>query len=215
VELGAYLREVEALFVARVGRGFAMSASDVGRALKWHADGVPLRIVLGILDEAVRRRAAEGTGRRLTLGQLERSVAAAMKRRAERMVTGAAAPAATAAVSDGWTKLKGALEAAGRASEGALRSELRGVWTRVKKAEAEGRDAWVVAAEVDELLSGKLEGLLEAEGRVAMAAQVAAKVGDRAKMSAAAWAEREVFERACYLRQRFGVPELVAVMLGG
>jgi hypothetical protein len=212
VEVGAYVREVEALFVALVGRGFALSSRDVGRVLKWHEDGVPLRIVLGTLDEAMRRRkSGEGPQRVMTLGLLERSIGAAMKRRAERMVANSSA--AVTPVSDGWTRLRQAIEHAGRASAEPMKQVLRQAWTRVASAEAEGRDAWVVAAELDEVLTVKMEATLNAEGAAEMAAHVAGKVGDADKMSAGARAERESFERACYLRKRFEVPELVAVML--
>lgn len=208
-----YLRDIESRFVALRGRGFALSARDVARVLKWRNDGVPLRTALGVIDEAMRRWRADGARRSPTLGGLERSVQAAMKRRAERVI--ATAPIEPKAGADEWTQLRGAIEAAGAAqADERSRSILRRAWATLRAEEKKGGDAWAIAARLDVELVEACMSVLTGPEREAMNA--AARAGlSRAggQMSEAARAERTRFEEAHWTRERFGIPDLVGVLL--
>jgi len=208
-----FLREVETRFVALRGRGFALSARDVGRVLDWSARGVPLRVVLGVLEEAMRRWRADGAKRAPTLGGLERSIDAAMKRRAERVIT-----KADDAGQDGteWARLRRAVEGAGGAqdSEGG-RAILRRAWATLKREEEARSDAWLVAARLDVELAEAFEAIIGQGEREAMGREVdfaLAKAGGH--MSNAAATERRLFEQARWTRRRYGLPDLVGVLLG-
>ena len=208
-----YLAAVEARFVALRGQGFALSARDVGRVLAWEREGVPLRIALAVVEEAMRRWRNDGARRAPTLGLMERSIEAAMKRRAERSITTAAATSDDAP----WPKLRAAIEAAGADhADGAVRSLLRRVWATLRREEAAQADAWAVAARLDaELVTDLAARLAPAEAAALEAACCSATdAAGGARMSERARTERFALERARWLRERFGVPELLAVMLG-
>lgn len=214
-EAARYLRDIEARFVALRGRGFALSARDVGRVLAWRSGGVPLRVALGVIEEAMRRWRADGARRTPTLGGLERSVQAAMKRRAERLVTTAVASEPAQAGGDEWSRLRGAIEAAGTAQDDArARSILRRAWATLKREEAAGGDAWATAARLDAELVEAAMALLDEADRAAMS-QAARTGTERAGglMSLAARAERMRFEEARWTRARFGLPDLVGELL--
>ena len=208
-----YLRDIETRFVALRGRGFALSARDVARVLKWRTDGVPLRTALGVIDEAMRRWRADGARRTPTLGGLERSVLAAMKRRAERVI--ATAPADPGTGADEWTRLRAAIEQAGAAqADERSRSILRRAWATLRAEEKKGGDAWAIAARLDVELVEACMAILSAPEREAMSAAAqagAARAGG--PMSEAARAERTRFEEARWARERFGIPDLVGVLL--
>lgn len=216
--LGPYLKALEGRFVALRGRGYSLSARDVGRVMTWHAEGVPLFVALRVIDEAMLKWRRDGAKRAPTLGGLERSVEAAMKRRAERGVAVALEDAAQAKPSDEWARLKDALAEAGRATQdGGAKAALRSAWREVKGAEAGAGDPWELAAALDERLVVGLGELLPAAERAKMAADVEtglAAVG-AAKMSQGARAERAAFEMARWVRAHFAVPELVRVLLEG
>lgn len=208
-----YLRDIENRFVALRGRGFALSARDVGRVLEWNARGVPLRVVLQVMEEAMRRWRADGARRAPTLGGLERSIEAAMKRRAERVIT-----KAEDAGADGseWARLRRAVEVAGVAqTEETARAILRRVWATLKREEEAKADAWVVAARLDVELAEAFDVLVVGDARAEMTREVddaVAKAGGH--MSIAAATERRLFERARWARRRYGLPDLVGVLLG-
>lgn len=210
---GEYVREVEARFLELEGRGFALSAQDVGRVLAWHADGVPLRVVLAALDEADRKRRAELKAERLTLGRLARTVDAAMKRRLERVASpvasyASAQGAAASATGDAWSALDAALGAANDAAATVV------VWARdlLAARKAEGVDVWQAAEELDGLLVERLAAeLSDAERSVLLATLPPPE----ASASEDARAERRAFLWARVVRERFAVPELVPVLLGG
>lgn len=199
--VGEYVREVETRFLELEGRGFALSAQDVGRVMAWYWDGVPLRTVLAALDEADRRRRAELKAERLTLGRIARSVEAAMKRRGERV----ASPVATYAAEPGdpWRLLDLAL-GANAAAEFARAA--------LSQAKASGQDVWQAAEGVDRLVVERLEAELSALEREAILASMPAP---EASASEEARAERQAFLFARALRARHQVPELVGVLLGG
>jgi len=209
-----YLRDIESRFVALRGRGFALSARDVARVLKWRADGVPLRTALGVIDEAMRRWRADGARRSPTLGGLERSVQAAMKRRAERVIaTVASVPGPDA---DEWTRLRAAIEQAGASqADERARSILRRAWATLKVEEKKGGDAWAIAARLDvELVEACMAILTGAEREALNAAAQAGSKRAGGQMSEAARAERTRFEEARWARERFAIPDLVGVLLG-
>ncbi len=211
-ETRRYLREVEARFVALRGRGFALSARDVGRVLAWRERGVPLGLVLGVIEEAMRRWRADGARRVPTLGGLERSVEAALKRRAERAIVQVddAGPDGSA-----WPRLKAAIEQAGVAqTEPRVREVLRRAWASLAQDERGGADPWEVAARLDEALTAELVTLLGETERAAMEREVTAAIGESARaMSERALAERQAFEAARWTRARFRVPDLVGELL--
>lgn len=214
IDAGArFLREIETRFVVLRGRGFALTARDVGRVLDWSARGVPLRVVMQVLEEAMRRWRADGAKRAPTLGGLERSIEAAMKRRAERVVS-----QVDDAGADGseWAKLKRAVEVAGVAqTEESARTLLRRVWATLKREEEAKADAWVVAARLDVELAEAFDVLLVGDARGEMARAVEDAVAQAGgNMSNAAASERRLFERARWTRRRYGLPELVGVLLG-
>lgn len=214
-EAARYLRDIEARFVALRGRGFALSARDVGRVLAWHSGGVPLRVALGVIEEAMRRWRADGARRTPTLGGLERSVQAAMKRRAERLVTTAAASEPAPRGGDEWSRLRAAIEAAGT-SQGdvRVRSILRRAWATLRQAELHAGDPWLVAARLDVDLVEAAMALLDKVERTAMhAAAQGATEQAGGLMSEAARAERMRFEEARWTRARFGLPDLVGELL--
>lgn len=229
-DLGAYVREVEARYLELVGRGFAMSARDVGRVMRWFEDGVPLRTVLATLDEAARRRRAQPQVgaealERLTLGHLERSVAAAMKRRLTRVSarevpyeTQAPDEAREASSGDrsgvGAATLLAAIEVAGGAAPEPVRAVLRRAWLRVAEAEARGEDLWELAPLLDEEVArGLLEALSEAEHRRLEAELTTRCARLSTTASEVAVLEARSFLRARLVRERFAVPELMAVLL--
>ena len=161
----------------------------------------------------MRRWRNDGARRAPTLGLMERSIEAAMKRRAERLITTAAATSDDAP----WPKLRAAIEAAGADhADGAVRSLLRRVWATLKREEAAQADAWAVAARLDtELVTDLAARLAPAEAAALEAAcRSATEAAGGARMSERARTERFALERARWLRERFGVPELLAVMLG-
>ena len=209
--LGEYLRSIEARFVALRGRGFALSAKDVGRVLEWHARAVPLRVVMQVLDEAMRRWRADGGRRAPTLGLLERSVEAAMKKRAERSVV---QTEDTGAAGDEWARLRRAVEVAGNAqTDERARGVLRRMWASLKREEEAKADAWGVAARLDVEIADAFVALVDDPAALQREVEAALlKAG--ANMSAAARAEREWFERAQWLRARYALPDLVGVLLG-
>lgn len=208
---GEYVREVEARFLELEGRGFALSAQDVGRVLAWHADGVPLRVVIAALEEADRKRRAELSADRLTLGRLTRAVENAMKRRLERVASPVAMYGATVTApapenDNPWRLLEGAL---GRVAEpGALVSVREALAVR----KAEGQDVWQAAEEVDRLVVERLTADLSDETRAELMATLPPP---EVFASEEARAERHAFLWARAVRERFGVPELVSVLLGG
>ena len=208
-----YLRDIETRFVALRGRGFALSARDVGRVLEWSARGVPLRVVMGVLEEAMRRWRADGARRAPTLGGLERSIDAAMKRRAERVIS-----KADDAGQDGteWARLRRAVEVAGSAqSDEAARAILRRAWATLKREEEAKADAWAIAARLDVELAEAFEAIITDGDRPALAREVEdalALAGGH--MSNAAATERRLFERARWTRRRYALPDLVGVLLG-
>lgn len=216
---GEYVREVEARFLELEGRGFALSAQDVGRVLAWHGEGVPLRVVLAALEEADRKRRAELNAERLTLGRIARSVDAAMKRRLERVASPVAAyrneanpaassPVAPAAAGDSWRTLGDALgEGQGRA--GAVLASAKAALVEKKAA---GQDLWQAAEEVDLLVIERLTAELTESERAELMATLPQP---EATASEDARAERHAFLWARAVRERFGVPELVSVLLGG
>lgn len=209
--VGEYVREVEARFIELEGRGFALSAQDVGRVLAWHADGVPLRIVLSALEEADRKRRAELNAERLTLGRIARSVDAAMKRRLERVASPVAAYGTRAKAQDlggSWRALEEALgHEQGRA--GAVLATAKAALVEKKAA---GLDLWQAAEEVDRLV---IERLTDELSETTRAELVATLPPPEVFASEEARAERHAFLWARALRERFGVPELVSVLLGG
>lgn len=209
---GDYLAAVEGRFVALRGQGFALSARDVGRVLAWQRDGVPLRVVLMVLEEAMRRWRHDGARRAPTLGLMERSVEAAMKRRAERMP---ATPAGASSDEDAlWDRLLRTVVEAGQVADDAVRRALREVWRALGKARAARMDPWVIAAELDQALVERLSVLLDEVERATLegaSTEAAHRIGRR--MSHEALAERVLLERARRVRERFGVPELIAVAL--
>ncbi len=210
-QLGEYLKVVEARFVALRGRGFAMSAKDVGRVLEWHARAVPLRVVMQVLEDAMRKWRADGARRAPTLGMLERSVEAAMKKRAERSVV---QTQDTGAVGDEWSRLRGAIEVAGAAqSDERGRAALRRIWASLKREEEAKADAWGVAARLDVEIADAFAELVDDHEALRREVE-AALVKAGANMSPAARAEREWFERAQWLRARYALPDLVGVLLG-
>lgn len=217
---GEYVREVEARFLELEGRGFALSAQDVGRVLAWHADGVPLRVVLSALEEADRKRRSELTAERLTLGRLTRAVESAMKRRLERVASpvaayGAVPPAPALAPSNAsrdasqdtpWRALE---EALGNQAELGALVAARAALAACK---AERRDVWQAAEEVDRLMIERLTADLSEDARAELMATLPPP---EASASEEARAERHAFLWARALRERFAVPELVSVLLGG
>ncbi|MFO0746508.1 MAG: hypothetical protein U1F43_12660 [Myxococcota bacterium] len=213
-----YLRAVEARFVALRGQGYALSARDVGRVLGWRADGVPLRVALGVLEEEVIKRRREapsgeaGTARPLTLAAFEKTVQTATRRWVERAAASAPGKDGERSALPPYPRLRAAIEEAGRGA-GPARDALREAWRTLAEREAAGADAWETALGLDKQLSHALEALLPPAEREALERAVA-KVND-AKMSASARAEQAAFERARLLRQAFAVPELLEVLIRG
>lgn len=218
--MGEYLRLVETRYLELVGRGFAMSARDIGRLMRWHEAGVPLRIVMGALDEVAKKRGsdvkdgAEG----LTLGHLERTIEAAMKRRAERVSSSVSVsePVATYAAAPGngpWQLLREALVASINKSGALATDPLHEALSEVAAREAEGADPWAVAEAVDVALGEALLTRLTDAQRLAMDRELAIKAQRAGSSSAAALVEALAFERGRYVRRHFGLPELMALLL--
>jgi hypothetical protein len=161
----------------------------------------------------MRRWRADGGRRVPTLGGLERTIVAAMKRRAERAVVATADSGADAGV---WTRLKAAVEAAGAEREDeAERVVLRKAWAMLKRHEATGGDPWGVVPEVDaELMAGAAALLSDAERdeRERAVTSIIARSGEN--MSERAMAERRALELVLWTRTRFRLPDLVGVLLG-
>ena len=218
-----YLRAVEARALALRGRGYALSATDVDRIVRWQNEGIPLGLVLETLEAAVRRARGAGKASRrpVSLGSVERSLQAAMRARAERLgpvahlvADVAVGTEAGAATRSAWTALKAVVVAAGECQTNALiKDALREVWRALSAAEKRGEDPWMRAVALDQLLGAAgVEALGEFE-REAVMGEVRAGLG-RGSMSREARAERESFELFQRVRERFGIPELLEVLLG-
>lgn len=219
-----YLRAVEARALALRGRGYALSATDVDRIVRWQGEGIPLGLVLETLEAAVRRARGAGKASRrpVSLGSVERGLQAAMRARAERLgpvahpvaETGGVEAEAGAATRSAWTALKAVVVAAGECQTNALiKDALREVWRALSAAEKRGEDPWMRAVALDQLLGAAgVEALGESE-REAVMGEVRAGLG-RGSMSREARAERESFELFQRVRERFGIPELLEVLLG-
>lgn len=194
------------------GRGFALSARDVGRALSWYERGVPLRLALEVIEDALRRWRTDGGLRQPTLGGMERTIQAAMKRRAERRVL---ETTDSGADPEAFERLKAAVEAAGRACDDERqRAILRQTWTALGRSEAGGQDPWTVAPELDQRQLESFEAFLSAAERAERDRDVAEVVArSPQRMSAAALSERRAFETAAWTRTRFGLPDLIGVLL--
>jgi hypothetical protein len=221
---GDYLRAVEARALALRGRGYALSATDVDRICRWLFDGIPLGLVLETLEAAVRRARGAGKASRrpVSLGIVERSLQAAMRARAERLgpMAGAseagraAEPTPVEGTHAAWAALKGAVVAAGECQVDAfMKDALREVWRALAAAEKRDEDPWLRTVALDQMLGSlALAALGEAE-QEALTREVRAALGD-GPMSRGARAERESFELFQRVRARFGIPELLEVLLG-
>jgi hypothetical protein len=74
----AYLSTIERTFVSLRGRGFMLSAKEVALVDRWHASGVPARVVVRALHEGFDRRAKRRQAAPSSLayfeGQVERAI---------------------------------------------------------------------------------------------------------------------------------------------
>lgn len=226
VSLGAddgYLRAVEARALVLRGRGYALSATDVDRIVRWQREGIPLGLVLETLEAAARRARGAGRASRrpVSLGGVERGLQAAMRARAERLgpsghavVAAGAEVQAEPATPTAWAALRTAVAAAGECQTNAfIKQALREAWRALSAAEKRDDDPWMCAVALDQLLGAAGVGALGESEREAVTREVRAGLG-RGSMSREARAERESFELFRRVRERFGIPELLEVLLG-
>ncbi len=230
-ERAAYLAAVESRFLTHRGRGFLLSPRDVALVDGWRTRGVPVKVVLQALDEGMARfRQGHPDGAPVpgTLAYFAGHVEEAVRSRRERLLglmeAGGDAGVAASAAGDSGGGLAAAIEAlveAGRRQEReAAREVLRGAWRRLKQAsggEGDAADVWSLTAAVDRAIVDGLWSSLTGEERAALeaAAEASVAASGGATMSVVARRDRLRFELDAAVRRRFGVPELVEVLLGG
>ena len=227
-----YLAAVEARYVTLRGRGFALSARDVVRVERWRTGGIPLAGALRVLEDGVRdfRRAwRRGEGAPRTLAYFERALDDAMAQRAARLVGASDATADPPPDPDGagaapdpgapdprFDHLLAAVEAAGQPlPDGPLRELLRQTWRRLRFGRDAGEDLWALTADLDRVIVAELAALVPPETRDALAhdADLAVARAGGARMSAEARREHHRFELEARIREAYGVPELLEVLL--
>ncbi len=224
----AYLRALEARYVALRGRGYMLSARDVDRVLAWRERGVPLNVALRVVEEGTLawRRSQRRVGAPRSLSFFERPVREAVQRRAHLGLDAsrpeAAAPGAGGAGAGDqgrqspWSAPLGALEVAGKAQgDDAVRAVLRRAWRRLRAGREADEDVWALTAEVDAAIVVELAEVVGAATLEVLRAEAAAALEPTAgeRMSEQARQERYRFELNQRLRDRASVPELLEVLL--
>ncbi|MFT7581054.1 MAG: hypothetical protein ACI9MR_002728 [Myxococcota bacterium] len=223
-ERGVYIRAVEARFAALRGRGFMISALDIGVIDQWRTLGIPVHLTLRVLEEEVRRFRRAGPARELprSLGYFEKPLREAFRRYVERMPVPAATDTAEAdddAQQDGDALahlLVATLERAGKqVADPAVKQVLRHAWRQLTQGLADDRDIWSLTAEVDAAIVERLSPLLPAPRRASIASDVQAAVEAEggATMSEMARKEHAGFVSDELTRAHYDVPELMATLL--
>lgn len=223
-ERAAYLREIEARFVALRGRGFMLSPRDVQLVERWRARGIPVRIALGAVEEGVERYRAntpKGTPLPSSLAYFAGHVEDAAARWRElnpgagsRSGSAPAAAEPTLDPDERRSALMAAIEEAGRAqSDEPPRDVLRRAWRHLKRPATQ--DLWALASAVDAELVAGLAATLAPGGRAALERRAAEELNrlGGAKMSDEARTERLAAEFERLVRQRFRTPDLVEILV--
>lgn len=219
-----FLRQIEATFVALQGKGFMLAATDVQRLDDWRSRGAPARLVLDAVRDGIqrfRKTHAPGTALPRSLSYFAPAIEAriaAWRDRTMAWLPDAEAPAPPGRSAGGGEGPRSRLfDALDRARQGAGDPRLAALLERVSaEAEASESDPWALAAELDRALADGALGLLDAQERDGLrrrAEEAVAKRGSRA-MSGEARRERTGVEVARLVRERFGLPELLEVLLG-
>lgn len=207
----AYFKAIEAQFIALQGRGYAISGRDVGRVLAWRAQGVPLRLVVGQLQQSFSERRNPVADRPASLGMVARDVEAAMRRRAERQVPASVSEPSPSERGQRIALIESTLVGVGQRADPRARPALREAWRRLRELADQDVSPWRVADELDALIGAALAKLLDERARAELEAAIDARVNPH--MDAEARAEKVAFELARALRERFAVPELLGVLL--
>lgn len=221
-ERASYLKAVEAAFLALRGRGFILSPRDVALVDGWRTRGVPVRVVVAALDDAVTQflgRRPPGVTVPSTLTYFENQInqaAATWRERTLAWEAPAQAPAGTAGtapVVDLRGRVLAAVEAAGKGAAGDdAREVLRGAWRTVSRA-GEGAEIWSLTAEVDRQMVEAGWAAMDDAAREAVEVEVEAVLAaPGGPMSEAAQSELRQRERAARVRARLGLPDLVEVL---
>jgi hypothetical protein len=225
VERASYLKAVEAAFLALRGRGFMLSPRDVGLVDGWRGRGVPARVVVAALDEAVTRfrgRRPPGVPLPSSLAYFETQIEEAAALWRERTLaweapSGAGGPAPAQSLGavevDLRARVMAAVALAGKNAEGeGLREVLRSVWRTLSRAPAD-TEIWSLTTEVDrQMVEGAWTALDDAT-RAAIDAEAEALVSaPGGPMSASAQTEQRQRERARMVRERWALPDLVEVL---
>lgn len=225
VERASYLKAVEAAFLALRGRGFMLSPRDVGLVDGWRARGVPARVVVAALDEAVTRfrgRRPPGVPLPSSLAYFETQIEEAAAVWRERTLAWeapsdggepAAAQGVAPAAEDLRARVVAAVESAGKRAEGeGVREVLRAAWRALSRAPGDS-DLWSLTAEVDRQMVEGAWTALDDAARAAIDAEAEALVSaPGGPMSESAQMEQRQRERARMVRQRWALPDLVEVL---
>ncbi|MEZ4265071.1 MAG: hypothetical protein R3F39_01745 [Myxococcota bacterium] len=222
-ERASYLKAVEAAFLALRGRGFMLSPRDVGLVDGWRSRGVPSRVVVAALDEAVTRfrgRRPPGVPLPSSLAYFEAQIEEAASLWRERTLSWEApaqvAPLAQgepAAVEDLRARVLAAVEAAGKSAEDpGTRDVLREAWRALSRAPADA-EIWSLTAEVDQRMVDSAWAMLDEDAQAAIDAEAEARVAaPGGPMSESAQTEQRQRERARMVRERSALPDLVEVL---
>lgn len=224
---GSYLRAVEASFTAARAQGFMLSPRDVARVDAWRRRGVPLEVVLRVIDEGVTRYRRDRSGERAprSLGWFEARIddafARHLSRRQRAQATAGPRDGSTAPEAEPDAPLDALIEAiadAGRAQAAACpRDVLRRAWRRLREAAGAGAevDVWALAQSLDDATMADLIACLEPPERAELerSADAAVARAGGPSMSDVARREHHAFAFARAVRERFAVPSLVEVLV--
>lgn len=223
-ERARYIGVVERRFVRLRQRGILLSPRDVALLDGWRERGVPLRLVLAVIEEGVeqfRARNPPGTPLPTTLAYFESMVEREAALRVERLgSSGAAEGGAEVSGTALAQAVLDAIEADGRRlEEGRARSLMRQAWRTLKDAQERGAgssEVWGLTGQVAEhIVNGLADALPRAE-RDALEAEARESLADdgvHTRLSQQAREDRVRHLVAAKLRERFGVRDLTEVLL--
>jgi hypothetical protein len=221
-----YLKVVEARFVALRGRGWMLSPRDVALVDGWRQQGLPVRVVLRVLEEGMMRfRETHPRGASLpsTLAYFDQQMLdAASVRRSKLLDFSVKETQGASAESDqehqeNVARLLDRIVAWGRSLEAgqeAAKVVLRDVWQRLKRSSKNG-DLWGLVAELDVVLIDGLLNTCDPETKRALvdaAEEDVTREGSRLGPQARADRMRVALEGR--VRRHFEVEDLMEVLLG-
>lgn|GEM_PF-1241021 len=224
-ERAHYLRAIERRFLEMRGRGLMLSPRDVLLVDTWRERGVPIRVVLAALEEGAERFAdahPPGTPLPSSLayfaGHIDRAVHDREELVVEQASRGAAASAAgTTPKSLLKPEARQALqnliaEAGRRQPTESAKEALRYAWRRLVQPSTD-EALWELTAIIDRDLVDMLAATLDDASELEAAVEQAVKQAGGGAMSAQAQHDVARAEKERWVRQRFGVRDLMEVLI--